>query len=472
MRIHILIIFLCAIVSNHNTTYAQTTLKKEKIYTLNPDEIIEYDENSLGLYQNKLGYLVVTAKSKTSDKVNRIYHIQGKIYGPYDRRLVDKPVFNWNSWGFIDSQNGQGQVMINGDAVGNYGGNEYPLGLKMAGRSWAHLLVDMVEGSSTVIYNGSRYGPYSDLQDYYLSNDGSRLAIVYYKKPNECYVQFSNGTEKGPYKKIRHFRFLEGENERWVLTAELKDQPQKFIVSTNFGDVGTFETQRVGHPDDTCGYLYTNGENYLINVIKDQKIYLLANDDLIGPYDEFPRQFNISKMYNRFNYLLGKNSDFYFRGVKGFAVNVKKYFVSESRRSVAIVKSAGANRDSLLMNDRDLIGIFDEIQYLKFAPEGEEWAMLSKSGTNFYLSFSNGKKFGPIKADDQKWKPMLLLGKGMGHWGLAYCDLNGRMKLIIDEEEYPEGFVGSIVLIQEDNKEYFSWFSIDGQTIFINKLEL
>lgn len=468
------IILVCFFVSN---TYGQI-LKKEKIYTLDKNEYVAHEENSLGLYQDELGYIVVTADVKD---FSRSYHIKGKKYGPFNRRELAKPVFNYDNWGFIDSKDETSYVIYTGKELGVHELPFYPVGLKIRGNSWAYVLINQAEGTTEVVINGKKRGPYLSLQNYHLSKNGKRWAIIYNNRPEEHYVVFDNGKTVGPYAEIIDFQFLDP--NRWVLTAEPKDSPTKIldggqkvkqiIVETSNGVVGTYERELLNNPNYDCDNLIARGSNYGLNIIKDQKIYYLANDELYGPHEELVQQVDMGKSYNRFNFVVGKEKRFYIKGEKGFSRNVEMFAVSDSRRNVAIVKRGTGMKDSLVMNDKYFKGLFDKIAYVKFAPQSESWCLLSKSDGGYYLHFSNQKKQGPFNIDDSRGVPQVMLGKGCKNWAMTYKDSkNNEIKLIVNGQEKKEKFIGNIAISSEADKEYFSWFSLEDKTVFLNKLLL
>ncbi|MCU0445158.1 MAG: hypothetical protein MUE85_09580 [Microscillaceae bacterium] len=459
----------------------QEILKKEKIYTLTTNEVIAYEENSLGLYQDELGYIVVTADVK---KFTRNYHIKGKIYGPFDRRLVEKPVFNLNSWGFIDSREETSFVLFNGREIGVHKDPLYPVGLKVSSRTWAYVLIDQVEGTTKVIINGKEYGPYTSLFNYYISGDGSRWAVAYNENPEEFYLEFNDGKKVGPYKSILDFEFLEGRGgKRWVMLADKKDLPSKtvngqtinqFVVVTNNGEAGTFEQTLADKADFNFRNLITKGANYGLNVVKDQKVFYLANDNLYGPYKKPVIEVDMGEEYNKFNYIVSENRELHFTGDGIFSRNVEKYFVSESRKTVAVIKKAGADKDSLYINDKYARGVYGKIAYIKFAPNGETWAMLSNvGGNNYKINFSDNRSYGPYEIDASHGLPTLLLGKDGKNWAFYYIE-NGtaKNKLIVNNQDRNEEFIGNIAFVKEEGQEYFSWFSLEDKTVYLNKLLL
>ncbi|NJO03495.1 MAG: hypothetical protein HC880_19065 [Bacteroidia bacterium] len=474
-------IVLCALMlAGGITAYAQEILKREKIYTLNANEVVAYEENSLGLYQDELGYIVVTADVK---QFSRSYHIKGKTYGPFDRRLVEKPVFNISTWGFIDSKEETSYVYFNGEEIGVHKDPLYPVGLKVAKSSWAYVLIDQLEGSTRVIINRKEYGPYASLQNYFLSDDGSRWAIIYSDEPENFYVLFNNGKRIGPYREVINFEFLGGKADRWVLTVEMPDMVPKvvnereikqFTVVTNTGEVGTFEEELPGSQAYDFKELVVKGENYGQTVVRDQKIFFLANDEVYGPYKNIPQAIDMGEEYNKFNYIDPATKTLHFKGDGIFSVNVRDYYVSQSRKSVAVIKSAGASRDSLYMNDKYFQGVYDKILYLKFSPDSEEWALLTNNGNGTYtLHFHDGRQFGPYTADTAKGTPPVLLGRNAKNWAFYYADAKtGKTRLIVNNADRQEDILGDIALVREDGQEYFSWFSLDDRTVYLNKLLL
>jgi len=460
-----------------SSSYGQF-LKKEKIYTLDKNEYVAHEENSLGLYQNELGYVVVTADIKD---FSRSYHIKGKKYGPFNRRELSKPVFNYANWGFIDSKDETSYVIYKGKELGIHETPYYPVGLKIKGDSWAYVLINQAEGTTEVVVNGKKNGPYTTLLNYHLSDNGKRWAITYSNNPNEHNILFDDGRTAGPYKEVIDFQFLEP--NRWVLTAEPKDSPTKIlndgkkvkqiVVETSNGIVGTYEKELLNNANYDCDNLIARGSNYGLNIIKDQKIYYLANDEMYGPHEDLVQQVDMGKRYNRFNFVVGKDRRFYIKGEKGFSSNVEMFAVSDSRKNVAIVKRGRSGKDSLVLNDKYFKGSFDKIAYVKFAPNSEEWCLLSKSSDGYYLHFSNREKQGPYNIDDSRGVPQILLGKDSKHWAITYQDAKTKqLKLLVNGQERKEKFIGSIAVTKESDKEYFSWFSLENKTIFLNKLLL
>jgi hypothetical protein len=465
-----------------NFGWAQEILKKERIYTLNNNEVVAYEENSLGLYQDELGYIVVTADVK---KFTRSYHIKGKIYGPFDRRLVEKPVFNLDSWGFIDSKEETSYVIFNGKEIGVHKDPQYPVGLKVSRKTWAYVLLDQMEGTTKVVINGKQMGPYTSLYNYYLSDDGLRYAVAYNENPEEFYIEFNNGKKIGPYKNILDFQFLEGKgnSNRWVLVAEKADVLPKningqevklFTVVSSGGEIGNFEETLLKNPDFDYKNLTTKGANYGLSVIQNQKIYYLANDKLYGPYENAVTSVDMGAEYNKFNYIVPETRELHFTGDGIFSRNVDNYFVSESRKSVAVVKKSNEAKDSLFINDKYFKGIYNKIKTIKFAPASEEWALLADAGGGkLMLHFSDNRSFGPFEVDMSHGVPNLLLGKNAKNWAFYYIE-NGtnRNKLLVNSEERNEEFIGNIAFVREEGKEYFSWFSLEANTVFLNKLLL
>ncbi|MDX2305094.1 MAG: hypothetical protein NW226_19950 [Microscillaceae bacterium] len=472
--------FLLILGSTSTGALAQEILTKEKIYTLNSNEVVAHEENSLGLYQDKTSYIVVTADVK---QFSRSYHIKNQTFGPYDRRLVEKPVFNISSWGFIDSKEETSDVVFNGQKIGVHKDPLYPVGLKVAGNSWSYVLIDQLEGTTKVVINGQEFGPFNFLKDYHISDDGSRWAIIYNDEPDKFYILFNNGKQIGPYKDVVNFRFLAGKGNRWVLTAELpgtlpktigNENVKLFSVITNTGEVGTFEEKLVGNSEYNFLNLLNKGENYGQAVVQNQKIYFLGNDELYGPYQQPPISIDMGEEYNKFNYIDPTTRTLHFKGDGIFAKNVRDYFVSASRKSVAVIKNAGSGKDSLYINDKYFKGIYNKIEYLKFAPGSEEWALLSNNSDGTYtLHFSDNRSFGPYPINQTQGLPDVLLGKDAKNWAFFYQDAkSGENQLLVNDKIRKEEFIGQVALVKEDTQEYFSWFSLDDRTVYLNKLLL
>jgi|GEM_PF-2621722 len=464
------------------STFAQEVLKKEKIYTLTSNEVVAYEENALGLYQDEMGYIVVTADTK---KFSRNYHIQGKIYGPFDRKLVEKPTFNLDTWGFIDSKGDNSYVVYNGKEIGAHVEPLFPVGLKVAHHAWAYVLVNRQKGTTDVIINGKKHGPFGSLYNYYLSDDGNRWAVIHNETPDEYFVEFHDGKKIGPYKNVVDFHFIESKHQqnRWVLLAESKKNSpikvenqsiERFSVVTNTGEIGVFDENWLNHPEFDFKNILTNGANYGITVIKDQKPYFLANDKLYGPYQNPVASLDLGKEYNKFNYIVPETRSLHFTGDGIFSSNVEKYFVSETRKTVAVLKKATQEKDSLFMNDKYFKGVYNKITSLKFAPESESWCVLTNDGNkNYTLHFEDKRVFGPFNIDISHGAPTVLLGKDCKNWALYYVEEGtGKNILLVNNKARSENFIGNIGIVKEKGKEYFSWFSLDDKTVFLNKLLL
>lgn len=465
-----------------NVATAQEVLKKEKIYTLTSNEVVAYEENALGVYQDEMGYIVVTADTK---KFSRNYHIQSKIYGPFDRKLVEKPVFNLDTWGFIDSKGDDSYVVFNGKEIGAHKLPLYPVGLKVSKHTWAYVLIDQMAGTTSVIINGKTHGPYLSLYNYYISEDGHRWAIIYNETPDEYMVQFHDGKKTGPFKNVYDFQFVDSRHSqnRWVMLAESKhytskmiqNQPvDQFSVITNTGEVGVFEQRWVKQPAFDFKNVITHGANYGITVIKDQKPYFLANDKLYGPYENPVTSIDMGKEYNKFNYIVPETRALHFTGDGIFSQNVEKYYVSESRKTVAVIKKAKAGKDSLFINDKYFKGVFDKIIALKFAPESEDWAIITQDSEGQYsLHFEDKRTFGPFAMDITHGLPTLLLGKHAKNWALYYVEANtNKNTLLVNNKPRSDDFIGNIAIVKEQGKEYFSWFTLEEKTVFLNMLLL
>ncbi len=459
-------------------------ITKKKIYTLTTDEVVAQNENSLGIYQDELGYIVVTADVK---KFTRNYHIGEKVYGPFDRRLVEKPTFNLSSWGFIDSRGDTSLVFLNGKQLGNYLLPEYPITLKIAKKTWAHALINQSEGTNKIIVNGKAYGPYADIIDYYLSADGTRWALAYVEKPEECYVTFSNGTKLGPYKTIHSFGFIEGAGNRWVILVEkqggtpIKQNGKEingFTLITHNGEVGTYQQEKIDTPEFDFKNLTQRGTNYGLSVVKNDKFYYLGNDKLYGPYQKQVDNIDMGEEYNKFNYIDKATKTLHFTGDGVFSKNVDKYCVSESRKTIAIIKNAGVGKDSLFINDKYFKGIYNKIISLKFAPKSEEWVVISENpNKTISLHFSNEKTYGPFNADITHTAPYVILGQGAKHWAFYFTEnKTGELRLYLDNIKYGGekiNFLGTMAITKEENKEYFSWFTLESKKeVYLNKLVL
>lgn len=460
-------------------TNAQEKLTKDTIYTLTRNEVLAHEENSLGLYQDELGYIVVTADVK---KFTRNYHIQGKIYGPFNKRLVEKPVFNLESWGFIDAKDSMSYVIFNGKEIGTHREPEMPITLKVARKTWAYVVLNTQENNVTPIINGKKMGPYEELYNYYLSKDGKRWAIAYKNSQDEYYVEFHNGQKIGPFENILFFDFVEDKNlNRWVCMVEKKGQTPRKIngqdikicsLISQAGDLGDFEEEHANFPLFNFKKIDVKGANYGLCVVKDQQFYYLANDKLYGAYKNPPTAIDMGEEFNKFNYIIPETKNLHFKGDGIFALNVEKYYVSDSRKTIVVIKKQNEKKDTININNKYFKGIFDKVQNVKFAPNGEEYASLhQKPDGTLEITFSNGRIFNGFKANTNHDQPLLLLGKDAKHWAFRYIDAQtGKVMLWVDNKLRKEEFIGNVALVKEEGKEYFSWFSLEDKTVFLNKL--
>lgn len=489
-----LILIYCPLILIAQPSTGQEILKREKIYTLSANEQVAHDENSLELYQDELGYIMVTANTK---ELSRTYHINGKKYGPFNRSELEKPPFTFSSWGFIDSYDDSSYVILNGKYVGRHKDPMYPVGLKIAGDSYMYVVLDRSEGTYSIIINGKKISPIQ-LHSYNLNSDGKKWEIAYLgSEPNQYFIKFSgDGKDLGPFREIIDFQFLDGTGNRWVLLVVPEDQPTKningkeipqFKVITHKGEIGLFEKEWIGHPEyleklntkaKDKKLLQTSGENYGLNVILDQNLFYLANGTKYGNYKNMVDGVSMGKKHGQFYYIVDENKELRFRGDGLYAKNVDKFKVSLSRRTVAVMKKAGRYKDSLYINDRVFKGVYNEIRELKFSPKGEEWALtaFNHNDNSYTVHFSNkAEPYGPFKANTNTGKPILLLGKDAKNWALSYKDAGtNETKLIVNGTERNAQFYGNIAIIEDDNKEYFSWFSLeeDDKTLYLNKLLL
>lgn len=473
------IVLFCIFIFLPKKISAQEKLTKDKIYTLTQNEVLAHEENSLGLYQDELGYIVVTADVK---KFTRNYHIQGKIYGPFDKRLVEKPVFNLDSWGFIDSKDSTSYVIFNGKEIGVHQEPEMPITLKVARKTWAYVVLNTQENNVTPIINGKKMGPYEELYNYYLSKDGKRWAIAYKNAQDEYYVEFHTGQKIGPFENIFFFDFVEDPKiNRWICFAEKKGQKPKNINGQDIklitaisqaGELGDFEEEHTQFPLFNFKKIDVKGANYGVTVVKDQSFYYLANDKLYGKYKNAPVAIDMGEEYNKFNYIVPETKELRFQGDGVFSQNVEKYYVSDSRKTIAIIKKENEFKDLLYINAKDFKGSFDKIHSVKFAPGGEEYASLhTKPNGDMEVRFSNGKLIDGFKPNITNEQPLLLLGKNAKHWALRYIDAKtGKTMLWVDNQQRKEEFIGNVALVKEDGKEYFSWFSLEDKTVYLNKL--
>jgi len=218
------------------------------------------------------------------------------------------------------------------------------------------------------------------------------------------------------------------------------------------------------------------GENYGLNVVQNQDIYYLANNELYGPYRNVVSSIDMGEDYNKFNYIVQETRNLHFKGDGIFSRNVERFYVSDTRRSVAVIKNAQGGRDSLFINDKYFKGVYNRIVDLRFAPEGEEWMILTDDGAGKYsLHTSDKRVFGPYMMDfsDAKNQPRLILGRGGENWALYYIETGtGNFKLLLNNKELSDNFLGSVAFTKDGKQEYFSWFSLEDKTVYLNKLLL
>jgi len=459
----------------HTLSFAQDkNIEKDTVYTLKDDEVVAYEENSLGMYQSQTGYLVVTANKPSSHNYQRFYHVKDGTFGPYNRKKIDKPAFNQYIWGFIDGQNKESDVVINGKIIKHYGESKYPLGLKTAGTSWVYVVYLIKEGTFEIIHNRKSLGKFDNIIDYKLSESGELLAILYTNPEKKQFLQLSNGQVFGPYDKIYDFHFLGKSGNWWVMTVDKNNPENEFTVITQAREIGTFALLQGRGSPPSKPILKTYGYNYGISVLIDGSIYYLANDILYGPYKEVPENINMGYDFNRFNYILGEEKEFYFKGEGGYTNNVRNYFVSDTRKSVALIKPAQNRKDSLVINEKDFKGLYDEIFEVGFEPEGENWILLSKEASNrFSLHSENGENFSFFSVDNKRFKPVLLVGPKAKYWAVAYWNnITGKPKLYINSKDKSEGFLGNLKLVKKGKDYYFTWFAQEGNTVFFYQMLL
>ena len=206
-----------------------------------------------------------------------------------------------------------------------------------------------------------------------------------------------------------------------------------------------------------------------MNVVKNQKIYFMVNGEVFGPYDEFVKQTDLGIKPDRFNYVVGKKNTLHFRD-KPIVDNVKKFTVSDSRNTIAIV----LNDDKLNINGKKNLGVFKNIEKIDF-PDGKEdfyfWAKETENEYTLYACISEKiDKLGTFKISLQGSLPDVHFAPSEKNWGFSYINDQQEAKIVIDGKEYSTNFINEVSLYAQDGKEYAAWLSLEGQNIILNKI--
>jgi hypothetical protein len=463
---------------------AQYQASKEVLYTLQAGERIANSENALSVYQSKLGYMVVV-ENKASNK--RKYLVNKNIYADFDRESIEIPQMNDYHWGFVESKGDSNWVVFDG-RIERYPSFKHTVDLSLTKNLRAYLVYDETLSEYRLMVNERERGSYANLLKYYLSPEGDSWAVSYFINVGthyEYYVKLSSGQRLGPFARIIDFALLN--EDRWVLLAEKADMQKRtiqgqeietFQVITHRGDLGVFEKELVGKPYEAQPKLTYTNLNFGMNVIKDQKIYYMVNGEMFGPYEDFVVQSDLGIKPNRFNYVVGKEQVLYFRGEKSFARNVRKFTVSDSRNSVAIIKSVSANSDTLNINDKYFVGVFKRIMDINFVPNTENfyfWVANSDGTYQLQAYISNQlydfKKYAVKPLAGGRF-PKVVFSPSFSHWAFVYqSTANAQQKIVIDGQEFDSGFINDVVLYAERGQEHASWLSLEGgKDIVLNKV--
>ncbi len=470
-------VIVMVVFSGNNTLKAQNQLAKETIYTLEDGEKLGSTENSMGVYGTKLGYLLVIENDK---KDARKYIFNNQTYGTYNRKIIEKPQLNDYNWGFADTRGDSSLVVFNGNNEGRFGAGKHTSDLRSTKNLRAYTVYDEATAETKVVINAVEYGPYQNLVRYYLSPEEDTWAVSYYENQGNYYnffVKFSTGLKIGPFTKIHNFVLLN--NEHWIVEAEKKDTPpQKYLIQTHKGDLGLFDKALQGK--DYASYsdlIYTN-LNFGKNVIKDQKIYYMVNGELFGDglYTDFIKQVDLGAKLDRFNYVVGNDNQLIFKGEKFFTKNVTKFTISDSRNSVAIVKSQNATTDILNINEKVQVGTFGKITDIAFIPDTENFYFWTKNADNSHtLHLRIGAQTAnqgtyKVKPDLMGKMPSVQFTPSMRHWGFVYLSDKNEHKVVVNKQEYDTSFINSVALFGEGREEYATWLSLDKDKIILNKI--
>jgi len=442
--------------------------EKEIVYSLQKDEQIAVYENALGVYQSRLGFAFVI---DNTTKNTRKYCVNKVLYENFTRKSIEQPRLTNEHWGIVDTRKDSNIVIFDGYRVAKYPKTKRTFDLRITKRLYGYVIYDEPSAEYNVIVNGFVYGPYTNLLNYYLSPDGTNWAVSYYENAGSHYnyfIKFNNQRILGPYKNIYDFALLN--NNQWVLVAEASNNNNKIYLANQKGDIGFFDKELQGKPVE-IKLLYTN-QNYAMNVVKDQKIYFMVNGEVFGPYEEFVKQTDLGIKPDRFNYVVGKKNTLYYRD-KPILDNVRKFTVSDSRNTIAIV----LYNDQLILNGKINLGTFKNIEKIDF-PDGKEdfyfWTKEKENETEYALyAYVNNQvnKLGTYKMTLQENQlPNVRFAPSEKNWGFSYINEKQEAKIVVDGKEYDTNFINEVSLYAQDGKEYAAWLSVEGQNIILNKI--
>jgi hypothetical protein len=438
---------------------------KEVVYSLQKDEQIAVYENALGVYQSRLGFAFVIDNLA---KNTRKYCVNKVLYENFTRKSIEQPRLTNEHWGIVDTRADSNWVMFDGYRIAKYPKSKKTFDLRITKRLYGYVVYDEPSAEYNVIVNGFTYGPYTNLLNYYLSPDGTNWAVTYYENAGSHYnyfVKFNNQRILGPYKKIYDFALLN--NNQWVVVAEAPEDKEKIYIANQKGDIGIFEKQIQGQNVEIK--LNYTSQNYAMNVVKNQKIYFMVNGEVFGPYEEFVKQTDLGIKPDRFNYVVGKKNTLHFRD-KPILDNVKKFTVSDSRNTIAIV----LNNDKLNLNGKKDLGTFKNIEKIDF-PDGKEdfyfWAKETEGEYTLYAYIdSKINKLGAYKIAVQSDLPNVHFAPSEKNWGFSYMNEKQEAKIVVDGKEYSTNFINEVSLYAQEGKEYAAWLSLEGRDIILNKI--
>jgi hypothetical protein len=446
------------------TSFAQT---KETVYTLQDDEQIAVYESALGVYQSRLGYAFVV---ENTQKNTRKYCVNRAVYETFTRKSIEQPRLTNEHWGVVDTRGDSSLVIFDGYRVAKYPPTKRTFDLRITKRLYGYVVYDEPTAEYNVIVNGFTYGPYTNLLNYYLSPDGTNWAVSYYENVGthyNYYIRFNDKKLLGPYTQIHDFTLLNG--NQWVVVAELKDKNDKIYVANQKGEVGLFDKKL---KEEALDYkLLHTSQNYAMNVVKEQKIYFMVNGELFGPYEEFVKQTDLGIKPERFNYVVGKKNTLHFRD-KPISDNVKKFTVSDSRNTIAVV----FYDDKLQVNNKINLGVFKNIEKIDFPPSKEDFYFWTKEADNQYTLYAyieqKVKKLGSyaMKVEKGSSLPDVHFAPSEKNWGFSYVNEKQESKIVVDGKEYDTNFINEVSLYAQEGKEYAAWLSLEGKNIVLNKV--
>jgi hypothetical protein len=446
--------------------YAQD---REVLYTLKDGEVIAESENSLGVYQGRLGYIAVIQNELYG---TRKYLVNRSEIGPFQGKSYQSPVLESEHWGLVDTREDSTFVVFDGYKKVAYNSTKHAFDMRVSKKLMAYLIYNELLADYELVVNGFKYGPYTNLMQYYLSPDGSNWAIMYYEvigSEYDFFLKFTNDKVLGPFKKINDFAMLN--SGQFVAVCEKRESQGKATIITEKGELGTFDRELTGKDYSKFLKIEHTPVNYAMNVIKNGKIYFLVNGNLLGPYNDFVEKSDLGVLPDRFNYVVGKENTLYFKANLPFTKYVKRFTVSESRNSMAILKES----DSLNVNEKYFVGYFKGIEDFAFVPGTEDFYIWINNGTTYDLKmYINGKleDYGNFSLKSENGKlPYVNISISGKHWGMVYLNDKSEHKVVVDGKEYESGLVKRVAIYKEaDGKEVASWIALEGQELVLQKI--